>query len=51
MKKSVECYDTCTKINPGYANAWGNKGYVLGKLGRYKQAHPMLFQIFRNKLQ
>jgi tetratricopeptide (TPR) repeat protein len=37
-KKAIESFNKAIKIEPGYADAWFNKGVALGKLGRYDEA-------------
>jgi tetratricopeptide (TPR) repeat protein len=35
---ALDCFDKATKLNPEFAVAWYNKGGVLAKIGKKKEA-------------
>lgn len=36
--EAISSFDRLVKINPNNYDAWFNRGFILGKLGRYKEA-------------
>lgn len=37
-EEALAAYDKALKIQPDFGDAWFNKGYVLGSLGRTQEA-------------
>ena len=38
LKSAINAYDEAIKSDPADAEAWNNKGNILGKLQRYKES-------------
>ncbi|MCK4735969.1 MAG: tetratricopeptide repeat protein, partial [Methanophagales archaeon] len=59
LNESLKYYDKAIAINPQYAEAWGGKGVILGKLGRNEESlaasnkaieiNPQLAEAWNNK--
>ena len=37
-EQALECYNRCVSLRPEFAEAWINKGAVVGELGRHREA-------------
>ena len=38
MEKAIKCFDKAIKSDPGFVDAWINKGYTLHHLGKHEES-------------